>query len=40
MTTADATDPAGSPDRWLDVTCSRHFTAWMAEHRVSLACTT
>src|SRR3954453_12679650 len=25
---------------WLEVTCSRHFTAWMSEHRVSLACTT
>jgi uncharacterized protein (TIGR03032 family) len=25
---------------WLEVSCSRHFTGWMAEHGVSLACTT
>jgi uncharacterized protein (TIGR03032 family) len=25
---------------WLEVTCSRHFTAWMGEHQISLACTT
>src|SRR4051794_18650371 len=28
------------PEPWLEVTCSRHFTAWMAEQQVSLACTT
>jgi uncharacterized protein (TIGR03032 family) len=28
------------PDPWLEVSCSRHFSAWMAEHRLSLACTT
>jgi uncharacterized protein (TIGR03032 family) len=25
---------------WLEVTCSRHLTAWLAEQNVSLACTT
>jgi hypothetical protein len=30
--------PADEP--WLEVFCSRHFPAWMAEHRVSLAVTT
>jgi uncharacterized protein (TIGR03032 family) len=25
---------------WLEVSCSRHFSAWMAEHNVGLACTT
>src|SRR5262249_42684427 len=25
---------------WLEVTCSPGFTTWMAEHQVSLACTT
>jgi uncharacterized protein (TIGR03032 family) len=29
-----------SEEPWLEVTCSRHFTAWLAEQRVSLACTT
>jgi uncharacterized protein (TIGR03032 family) len=37
-------DPDQTPDPttepWLQVTCSRHFTAWLAEHDVSLACTT
>ena len=36
--------PAASPEKpaepWLEVSSSRHFTSWMAEHRVSLACTT
>jgi uncharacterized protein (TIGR03032 family) len=30
--------PAAEP--WLEASCSRHFTAWMAEHGVGLACTT
>jgi uncharacterized protein (TIGR03032 family) len=30
--------PANEP--WLEVSCSRHFSAWMAEHNVGLACTT
>src|SRR5262245_27274782 len=34
MTAAAATEP------WVEVTCSRHFPAWLAEHRLSLAFTT
>jgi len=30
--------PANEP--WLEVSCSRHFSAWMAENNVGLACTT
>ncbi len=39
-------DPASPPtattpaEPWLEVTSSRHFTAWLAEQNVSLACTT
>ena len=37
-------NPPLSPEKpaepWLEVTCSRHFPAWMAEQRVSLACAT
>jgi uncharacterized protein (TIGR03032 family) len=33
-----SSDPPAEP--WLEVTSSRHFPAWLAEHRVSLACTT
>lgn len=29
-----------SDDSWLEVTCSRHLAGWMAEHNLSLACTT
>jgi uncharacterized protein (TIGR03032 family) len=32
--------PEVPTEPWLEVTCSRHFTAWMAEQRLSLACTT
>lgn len=32
--------PGAKTEPWLEVTCSRHFTAWMAEQKVSLACTT
>lgn len=32
--------PASPAEPWLEVTCSRHFTGWLAEHHVSLACTT
>jgi uncharacterized protein (TIGR03032 family) len=34
------TPPETKAEPWLEVTCSRHFTAWMAEQKVSLACTT
>jgi len=38
---ADHTPSAApSAEPWLEVTCSRHLTGWMAEQRVSLACTT
>ena len=37
-TPAPSVTPIGDP--WLEVTCSRHFTSWMADHHVSLACTT
>lgn len=34
-------DAAGNTEApWLEVTCSRHLAAWMAEHGVSLGCTT
>src|SRR4051794_39189318 len=37
-------DPTLSPVRvaepWLEVTCSRHFTTWLAEQGLSLGCTT
>src|ERR1051325_11031853 len=32
--------PQPTEQPWLEVTSSRHFTAWLAEQRVSLACTT
>lgn len=32
--------PPPPAEPWLEVTCSRHFSAWLAEQRVSLACTT
>src|SRR5207249_89222 len=32
--------PGTPPEPWLEVTCSRNFTAWLAEQRVSLACST
>jgi uncharacterized protein (TIGR03032 family) len=32
--------PTKPAEPWLEVTCSRHFTAWMAEQRISLAATT
>ena len=36
---ADLTPAADRPaEPWLEVTCSRRFTAWMEEQRVSLAC--
>jgi uncharacterized protein (TIGR03032 family) len=38
MPETPAPPPAEEP--WLEVYCSRHFPAWMAEHRVSLAVTT
>jgi len=31
---------AAHDEPWLQVTCSRHFTAWLAAERVSLACST
>lgn len=35
-----SSEPAKRAEPWLEVTCSRHFTGWMADHHVSLACTT
>ncbi|HEX8200384.1 MAG TPA: DUF4915 domain-containing protein, partial [Isosphaeraceae bacterium] len=32
--------PPTADEPWLEVYCSRHFPAWMAEHSVSLAVTT
>src|SRR5881398_2450291 len=40
MNTDPAPGPVTSPEPWLEVTCSRYFTAWMEEQRISLACTT
>jgi uncharacterized protein (TIGR03032 family) len=33
-------NPVGKDEPWLEVSASRHFTAWMAEHQLSVACTT
>jgi uncharacterized protein (TIGR03032 family) len=38
--TPDASAPLPAEQPWLEVSASRHFTAWLAEQRVSLACTT
>src|SRR6478672_10852162 len=40
MSADPASTTAKPSEPWLEVTCSRHFTAWMAEHDVSLAATT
>jgi uncharacterized protein (TIGR03032 family) len=32
--------PPAAHEPWLEVSCSRHFSAWMAEHNLGLACTT
>ena len=40
MTDTQASSLVPTSEPWLEVTCSRHFTAWMAEHCVSLGCTT
>lgn len=40
MSSAPTPFPARPAEPWLEVTCSRGFTAWMAEQRVGLACTT
>jgi uncharacterized protein (TIGR03032 family) len=32
--------PLPPSEPWLEVSCSRHFTGWLAEHNVSLGCTT
>ena len=40
MTDAPTGAAAAQPEPWLEVTCSRNFTAWLAEQGVSLACTT
>jgi uncharacterized protein (TIGR03032 family) len=38
---ADLTPAApASNEPWLEVSCSRHFTGWMAEQRIGLGCTT
>lgn len=37
---AGAASPDVPAEPWLEVTSSRNFTAWLAEQRVSLACTT
>jgi uncharacterized protein (TIGR03032 family) len=40
MPTNPLPSPAAPAEPWLEVTSSRHFTGWMAEQHVSLACTT
>src|SRR4051812_48695264 len=40
MPTNPGTGTEASLEPWLEVSSSRHFTGWMAENRVSLACTT
>jgi uncharacterized protein (TIGR03032 family) len=34
------TQAPSANEPWLEVSCSRHFSAWMAEHNLGLACTT
>jgi uncharacterized protein (TIGR03032 family) len=38
--TPTASPKSGPDEPWLEISASRHFTAWMAEHRLSVACTT
>jgi uncharacterized protein (TIGR03032 family) len=40
MTTESTPSSEPVSERWLEVTSSRHFAAWLAEQRVSLACST
>jgi uncharacterized protein (TIGR03032 family) len=40
MQAQPAPSPGATPEPWLEVTCSRHFTSWMGAQGVSLACST